>query len=131
MTRLKRSLLLGATVVLLLLAVVGAWLWVPTRNALLRAESFQFRRMLVTQVDEAYRFFFVTNRTVTEDGDRLEYRFGNQRQDQFTFGSFDTRIEPTLGVGMIINPSDWFRDEEIRLSNIELLERSDVVEQLG
>ena len=38
MTRLNRRLLLGAALVLLVVLLIGAWLWVPTRNALLRGE---------------------------------------------------------------------------------------------
>ncbi len=131
MTRFKRRMLFGSVLVVLIGIVLGVLLYVPTRNALLRAEAFEFRRMLVTQIEnEAYRFFFITNRIVEADEGPLEERFRNERGDGLKFGLFDTRIEPTLGVGMIINPSEWFQDEEIKLSNVRTLEQGNFAEQL-
>ena len=40
------------------------------------------------------------------------------------FGSFDTEIEPTLGIGMIINPTEWFQNQEIKLRNMRALDRA-------
>ena len=64
MTRLKRRLLLVLAVVFLLLLVLVLFFYRPTRLALERAEAFQFRRMIVTRLDDqnTYRFFFATNR---------------------------------------------------------------------
>ena len=131
MTRLKRRMLLGTVLTVLVVMVFAAWFYVPTRNALQRAESFQFRRMLVTQADdETYRFFYITNRVLGAGDERLEDRFRNEREEALKFGFFDTHIEPTLGIGMIINPSQWFQDEEIRISNIQALEQASFVAQL-
>jgi esterase/lipase superfamily enzyme len=131
MTRLKRRMLLGTVLTVLVVMVLAAWFYVPTRNALQRAESFQFRRMLVTQADdETYRFFYITNRVLGAGDERLEDRFRNEREEALKFGFFDTHIEPTLGIGMIINPSQWFQDEEIRISNIQILEQATFVAQL-
>ena len=131
MTRLKRRMLLGTVLTVLVVMVLAAWFYVPTRNALQRAESFQFRRMLVTQADdETYRFFYITNRVLGASDERLEDRFRNEREESLKFGFFDTHIEPTLGIGMIINPSQWFQDEEIRISNIQALEQASFVAQL-
>ena len=131
MTRLKRRMLLGTVLTVLVVMVLAAWFYVPTRNALQRAEAFQFRRMLVTQADdETYRFFYITNRVLGAGDERLEDRFRNEREEALKFGFFDTHIEPTLGIGMIINPSQWFQDEEIRISNIQALEQASFVAQL-
>ncbi len=46
------------------------------------------------------------------------------------FGFFDTAIEPTLGVGMIIDPTKWFQNEVINLHRIEALDRPAFVEQM-
>ena len=131
MTLFKRRLLFGAIVLLLIAASLSAWLWIPTRNALLRAEAFDFQRMRVSQLgDEVYRFFFVSNRTFAQGTEPLAERFENMRAADLSFGYFDTRIEPTLGVGMIINPSEWFRDEEIKLVEIASLDRSAMFNQV-
>jgi esterase/lipase superfamily enzyme len=131
MTRLKRRMLLGTVLTVLVVMVLAAWFYVPTRNALQRAEAFQFRRMLVTQADdETYRFFYITNRVLGAGEERLEDRFRNEREEVLKFGFFDTHIEPSLGIGMIINPSQWFQDEEIRISNILALEQAAFINQL-
>ncbi|MDA9982805.1 alpha/beta hydrolase, partial [Gammaproteobacteria bacterium] len=131
MTRLKRRMLLGTVLTVLVVMVLAAWFYVPTRNALQRAEAFQFRRMLVTQADdETYRFFYITSRVLGAGDERLEDRFRNEREEVLKFGFFDTHIEPSLGIGMIINPSQWFQDEEIRISNILALEQAAFIDQL-
>lgn len=133
MPRIRRGLLWGA--VLAVLALVGLALYVyfvGTRTILEHAESFAFRRMTVSQLDEqaAYRFYYVTNRAPTGEEGPAESRFGSEREDALRFGAFDTRIEPTLGLGMLINPSDWFLNEEIQLERIRTLEREQLVEEL-
>jgi len=131
MTHLKRRMLFGTVLTVLVVMVLAAWFYVPTRNALQRAESFQFRRMLVTQADnETYRFFYITNRILGPSDERLEDRFRNERGEELKFGFFDTNIEPTLGIGMIINPSEWFQDEEIRIPKVQVLEQAAFVDQL-
>ena len=133
MPRIRRGLLWGA--VLAVLALVGLALYVyfvGTRTILEHAESFAFRRMTVSQLDEqaAYRFYYVTNRAPTGEEGPAESRFGSEREGALRFGAFDTRIEPTLGLGMLINPSDWFLNEEIQLERIRTLEREQLVEEL-
>ena len=133
MTRLKRRVLIGT--VLVLFGLVG-WLsyalFKSTGAALRTAEAFAFRRMTVTQLAEqgTYRFFFVTNRRPETDEGPLEDRFGTEREETLRFGSFDTRIEPTLGLGMLIDPSEWFQNEEIQLTNAQYLNRAAFVEQM-
>ncbi len=133
MTRLKRRVLIG--IVLVLLGLVG-WLsyalFKSTGAALRTAEAFAFRRMTVTQLAEqgTYRFFFVTNRRPEKDEGPLEDRFGIEREETLRFGSFDTKIEPTLGLGMLVDPSEWFQNEEIQLANAQYLGRSAFVEQM-
>ena len=132
MTRLKRRLLIATALIVLIVGALVLFFYRPTRLALERAEAFQFRRMLVTRLGEqgAYRFFFVTNRKPESADGPVEERFGNQRQERLQFGLFDTTIEPSLGIGMLLNPTDWFQNEEIQLKKVKLIDQSEFVEQL-
>ena len=63
MTRLKRRFLFIAVPLIVVAIIAGAFIQISTRQALERAEAFQFRRMLVSQADdETYRFFYISNR---------------------------------------------------------------------
>ncbi len=130
----KKRVIIG---LLIVLALAGAWFYyayfVSTNAAIRHAEAFLFRRMTVPQQEDAgtYRHFFVTNRNQEPGDAALEERFGNNREETLKFGSFDIRIEPSLGLGMIINPTDWFQNEEIRLSDITQFDQSTFVKQLG
>jgi len=123
-------------IVLLLLALAGTWfyqaLYGSTAEALRRAENFIFTRMTVAQLGEqgGMRYFFVTNRKKTNDDEALENRFSNERDTELKFGLFDTTIEPSVGLGMFINPSEWFQTEEIRVKNMEALQQQAFVEQM-
>ncbi len=136
MTRFKRRLLIGLALVLLAVAGLGGWLFVfvfvGPDAAIRRAEYFSFRRMTVVQLDEqgGYRFFFASNRHQEAEAGPIEERFGAQRQERLTFGSFDTRIEPSLGLGMIINPTEWLQNDVIRLRDVSILDRMAFVGQL-
>lgn len=132
MSRFKRRILIGVALVALILIGLVFFFYRPSRLALERAEAFQFRRMLVTRLgaENVYRFFFVTNRNLESGDGPLEERFGNQRQEGLTFGLFDTRLEPALGIGMIINPTDWFQNEEIQLNRVESLNRVDFIAEV-
>ena len=136
MTRLKRRILLGTVLLGLVLLCFAAWLYYTlflSTNAILgRAEAFRFRRMTVARLDEAatYKFFYVTNRRPEPGDGSLESRFGGEREQTLKFGSFDTAIESTLGVGMIINPTEWFQHEEIKIHNVQALEQAEFVGQV-
>ena len=132
MSRFKRRILIVVALVALILIGLVFFFYRPTRLALERAEAFQFRRMLVTRLgaENVYRFFFVTNRNLESGDGPLEERFGNQRQEGLTFGLFDTRLEPALGIGMIINPTDWFQNEEIQLKRVESLNRVNFIAEV-
>jgi len=133
MARFKRGLWIF---VLVVLAGLGGslyyYLFASPDAALARAETFSFRRMTVAQTSEqgTYRFFYVTNRRPKTDDGPIEERFGTERDAGLNFGMFNTRIEPTLGVGMLINPSEWFLNEEIKLKNVEKLDEGDFVQQV-
>ncbi len=137
MTRFRRRLWLAVAVVALLLLGAGGWVYytvfMASDFALRHAEAFLFRRMTVGKLAEqgTYRFFYVTNRRRDVRAARAEERFGRERQEQLTFGSFDTKIEPTLGIGMLINPTEWFQNEEIRLEAVRALDEAAFIEQLG
>ena len=119
--------------VMLVLVGLGLWfyyaLFVSTGAAVQHAEAFRFRRMAVAQpgVQGAYRYLFVTNREPSVEDAPIEDRFGRNRAQDLNFGSFTARIEPTLGLGMLIDPSQWFQDEEIRIEQLQLLDRADFV----
>ncbi|MDX1344765.1 MAG: alpha/beta fold hydrolase [Sedimenticolaceae bacterium] len=133
MPRIRRGLLWGAGLAVLALVALALYVYfVGTRTILEHAESFAFRRMTVSQLAEqaVYRFYYVTNRAPTGEEGPAESRFGSEREGTLRFGAFDTRIEPTLGLGMLINPSDWFLNEEIQLERIRTLEREQLVEEL-
>ncbi len=115
--------------------LVGAALYVyfvGTSTMLEHAEAFAFRRMAVSQLSEQglFRFFYATNRVPIDEEGSIEERFGSERSGSLSFGAFDTRIEPTLGLGMLINPSDWFLNEEIQLESLRTLEREQLVKEL-
>ena len=133
MARLKRPILLSTAVVVLLLVIAGLYTYfLGTRALLEHAEAFAFRRMTVAQLEEqgVFRFFYVTNRDSDAAEGPLEERFGSGRETSLKFGIFDTEIRASLGLGLLLNPSDWFLNEEIRLKNIEALEKEKFVAKL-
>jgi len=136
MTRFKRRLLICTGLVVLVLLGLGAWFYHAfygsTYAAMQQAEAFNFRRLQVAQPDEAgtYRFFYATNRRAEPGGAAIEERFGNEREEVLKFGLFDTTIEPTLGVGMIIDRTKWFQNEVIKLRSVEELDQPAFVEQV-
>ncbi len=135
--RLKRRIAIVMILLLVPVAGIGAWVYHTIYRAsdfsLRHAEAFRFRRMTIGQVADpgTYRYFYVTNRQQDRDDGPVEARFGRDRGDSLEFGSFDAKMEPSLGLGMLINPSEWFRDEEIQLQEIRGLEEADFVDQVS
>jgi len=131
--RMRRHIPWVAAVVVLVLAGLSfnAY-YFGTRAFLEYAEAFSFRRMVSTQQAEqdTFRFFYATNRQPSAEDGEIEKRFKSERGKSISFGSFDTKIQTTLGLGMIIDPSEWFLNEEIQLSNVRSLEREAVTVQL-
>ena len=123
-------------IALLLLVITGMWfyqaLYGSTGEALRRAENFLFTRSTVSQLGEqgSSRYFFITNRNKTNNEELLENRFASERETELKFGIFDASIEPSVGLGMFINPSEWFQTEEIVVSNTEALRQEAFVSQL-
>ena len=132
MIRTKRLIWIGAALVVLLIVGLALFFYRPTHLALERAEALQFRRMLVTKLGEqnVYRFFYVTNRHLECQDGPLEECFGSQREEKLKFGYFDTMIEPTLGIGMLINPTDWFQNREIQLRQVQPLDENEFISQI-
>ena len=129
----KKHLLWTAVAVLLLLGAVGYYgFFRATNEALQRAEGFEFRRMQVARVDglERFRFYFATNRAADADEGSLKERLGATRREGVVLGSFDTEIEPTLGLGRWLDASGWFLDEEIKILDVRQLEQADFVKQI-
>ena len=123
---------------MLVLVIIGTWfyqvLYSTPGEALRRAENFLFTRQTVARLadQDAVRYFFVTNRRKSaEEMEDPEERFTNVREPGIRFGRFDATIEPSIGLGMLINPSEWFQTEEIRVNSLELVSREDFVEELG
>lgn len=118
---------------LALLGVLGAYaFFVSTNAALNRAESFEFRRMQVARVGDqnVFRFFIVSNRMAEPGPAPILERLGNARSPAMHFASFDTEIEPSLGLGMWLDASSWLLDEEIRITNLTPLDRTAFIHQL-
>jgi esterase/lipase superfamily enzyme len=136
MARFKRRTLIGMGLSVVVLVGAGVWFYyvyfASTSYSLQRAESFLFRRMQVAQLGQQgeYRFFFVTNRRPVSNTGPLEERFGTERQETLTFGYFDVKIEPSLGLGMLINPTEWFLDEEIKITALQELDADSFVAQV-
>ena len=133
MARLKRPILLSTAVVMLLLVIAGLYTYfLGTRALLEHAEAFAFRRMTVAQLAEqdTFRFFYVTNRQSGVAQGEIDERFESERETTLKFGSFDTRIEARLGLGMIVDSSAWFLNEEIQLQDVQALEQEAFLSQL-
>ena len=134
--RFRRRLWWGLALVVLVLLGAGFWFYqayfVSTDAAIRHAEAFLFRRMTVAQLAEQgeYRFFYATNRVRGPDAESLDERFGSEREAALKFGNFDAEIKPSLGLGMLVNPTEWFQNEEIRLRDVRTLEQDTFVEQL-
>jgi esterase/lipase superfamily enzyme len=134
--RLKRGLKWTAGLLMAGLIGGGAWFYQvyfeSTDVAIRHAEAFLFRRMTVAQLAEhgEYRFFYATNRVPGDNPDVLDERFNNQRESALKFGTFDAEIQPTLGLGMLIDPTEWFQDKEIHLKDVRSLEQENFVEQM-
>ena len=126
----------GTGLAALVLLGVGVWFYkfyfVSTDAAIRHAEAFLFRRMTVAQLAEQgkYRFFYTTNRRAGTGGGSLDERFGTEREASLKFGVFDAEIQPALGLGMLINPTEWFQNEEIYLKDVRSLEQPEFIAQL-
>jgi esterase/lipase superfamily enzyme len=119
-----------------LLLISAAWFYrfyfSSTDAAIRHAEAFLFRRMSVAQLAEhgGLRFFYTTNRAPGNNDGPINERFGTERESLLKFGFFDAEIQPSLGLGMILNPTEWLQNEEIQLREIRTLEQRDFVRQL-
>ncbi len=122
----RRRIFQLLALLVLLVAGLGAWAYfVGTRTLLQHAEAFAFRRMIVTQQAEQglFQFFYISNRKSDVPDGEIEQRFTSEREASLKFGYFNTRIEPSLGLGMIIDPSKWFLNEEIQLVDVRSQEK--------
>jgi esterase/lipase superfamily enzyme len=129
----RKRLVTGLLVILALLAGWFYWFYFMSTNAsILHAETFLFRRMAVSQTgaEGEYRHFFITNRDLREGSDPLEDRTGSNQGDSLTVGSFDAALQPSLGLGMLLNATDWFQNEQIRLNAAQDMAKDQFVEEL-
>jgi esterase/lipase superfamily enzyme len=132
MTRFRLRLVMALLALIVIAIALGAFFQLSTSTALERAEAFRFRRMLVTRNGDQgdFRFFYATNRRLAQPGADVDDRFASEREAGLRFGRFDTNVEPALGIGMLVHPTDWFQNEEIRLRRVRDLERTDFVAEL-
>ena len=120
---------------LALLALVCLALYtyfIGTRTLLEHAENFSFRRMTAAKLpgQDGFRFFYTTNRVPDDLSGAIDKRFSSEREALLKFGFFDTRVEPTLGLGLVIDSSAWFLNEEINVLDVQALQQKDFVTQL-
>ena len=118
-----------------LAVVVGGFYYfyfVSTEAAVRHAEAFLFSRATVNRLGEqgSYRHFYVTNRVLESKHAPIDRRFSADRSPALTFGHFDISIRPTLGLGMMLNATDWFQNEEIQLDEVVDLGESGFLEGL-
>ena len=128
-----RWVLLSTLAVLVIASVWFYKLYFSSTDAAIRhAEAFLFRRMTVAQLAEqgGFRFFYTTNRTAGVVDGGIDERFGTAREQELKFGSFDTEIKPSLGLGMLINPTEWLQNEEIQLRGVRSIEQREFIRQL-
>jgi len=132
---LKRPLVLVILGLIIIAAVSGVAFQYSSAKTLELAEALEFRRMRVAQQQDpaTYRFFYITNRQSVDGGENddgaADY-FTNDREPGLKLGYFDTGIEPSLGIGMLINPSDWFQNEEIQLKAVTPTPKDEFIRQL-
>lgn len=117
----------------LLLSVGGYFYFVGTRTRLEHAESLRFTRMQAARLtgSDSLRLFYASNRVERSDSDNdtdtdtgaSEQRFSSQRRAELDLGIFDIAVEPSLGLGILINPSDWLINAEIQLQAVRSLQR--------
>ena len=123
-------------ILVLTVSLLGAgfyyWYFMSTESAVRHAEAFLFSRSTVSRREGqgSYRHFYVTNRVPDAGDDSVDGRFTAERSPELTFGHFDISIRPTLGLGMMLNPTDWFQNEEIQLDGVADLGESAFLENL-
>ncbi len=129
----RKRLITGLLILLVMLGGWFYWFYFMSTNAAIRhAESFLFRRMIVSQVDVegTYRHFFITNRRFETGDAPVEDRYTSDIGEGLSFGTFDTQLRPSLGLGMLLDSTDWFQNEEIRITDVSKLDSEDMLEQL-
>ncbi len=128
----KRALWIMLLALLALVCLALYTYFIGTRTLLEHAENFSFRRMTAAKLpgQDGFRFFYTTNRVPDDLSGAIDKRFSSEREALLKFGFFDTRVEPTLGLGLIIDSSAWFLNEEINVLDVQALQQKDFVTQL-
>jgi esterase/lipase superfamily enzyme len=132
MSRFRKRFLVSFAVLSVLGAAFYYFYFVSTEAAVRHAEAFLFSRATVTRLGDQgqYRHFFITNRRADATDGPVDERFSAERVPDLTFGHFDISIQPTLGLGMMLNPTDWFQNEEIQLDDVVDLGRPAFIDGL-
>ena len=128
----KRALWIMLLALLALVCLALYTYFIGTRTLLEHAENFSFHRMTAAKLpgQDGFRFFYTTNRVPDDLSGAIDKRFSSEREALLKFGFFDTRVEPTLGLGLIIDSSAWFLNEEINVLDVQALQQKDFVTQL-
>jgi esterase/lipase superfamily enzyme len=133
----RKTLRIVVVLGLVTAALVGAGgylYFVGTRTVLEHAEALSLSRMQAARLDgsDTLRLFYASNRVPKAEPaeDVPEQRLTSRRRPELELGSFDITVEPTLGLGMLVNPSDWLVNEEIQLQAMRLLTRPAFVGEL-
>ncbi|WPL16994.1 hypothetical protein Thiowin_01978 [Thiorhodovibrio winogradskyi] len=123
----RRIVILLGLLAAILLGLVAYLYFVGTRTLLEHAEGLKFSRMQAARLPESdsLRLFYASNRAPSPDTKTgiPDQRFLSRRRAELELGSFDIALEPTLGLGILVNPSDWLINEEIQLRAVRSLPR--------
>jgi esterase/lipase superfamily enzyme len=132
MNRKRRRLLITLGLLSIVAAGFYYFYFVSTEAAVRHAEAFLFSRATVNQRSGqgTYRHFYVTNRVPEDRNAPIDRRFSAERSPELTFGHFDISIRPTLGLGMMLNATDWFQNEEIQIDDLADLNESVFLDSL-
>jgi len=133
MTPRKKHILIIISIVII---ISGTWfynqLYRNTGSALKLAEDFLFSRMVVSQIEESgdIRYFYASNRKHAESHLPNQVNYTTKRSPVVSYGYYDTHIKPSLGIGMIINPSEWFQNEDIRINRVRETRQEQFIKNL-
>ena len=129
-----RKFWITATLIFVLIAGGGFYYvyFMSTNVAIREAESFLFRRPNVSRIDDEgqYRHFWITNREQEAGDEPLIERFTNVRESTLKYGTYDTSLSHSLTLGMLIDPTDWFRSEQISLDEVRELDKQAFVREM-
>jgi esterase/lipase superfamily enzyme len=138
MSRVNPSLVISITLLILLAGATGAYLHyqlhAPGGAASTHARNFDYRRETMARPPGAdagqYRYFFATNRHTVRPGGSGEQRYGRGRLGILHYGSFDVTLAHAKGLGLLISPTRWLLQKEIRIDAVSSDTRETFIDAL-